>query len=48
LSPCCCGFAPLSFPAYREVLTIEAVKNPIAALPIEEQHSPVSWLNELE
>ena len=29
-------------------MTIEAIKNAIAALPLEERHSLVSWLNELE
>jgi hypothetical protein len=29
-------------------MTIEAIKNAIAALPVEERHSLVSWLNELE
>ena len=29
-------------------MTIEAIKNAIADLPLEERHSLVSWLNELE
>jgi len=29
-------------------MTMEAIKNAIAALPIEERHSLVSWLNEFE
>jgi hypothetical protein len=42
------AFARLSLSGYREVMTIEAIKNAIAALPIEERRSLVSWLNELE
>ncbi len=33
---------------YCEAMTIEAIKTAIAALPLEERHSLVSWLNELE
>lgn len=29
-------------------MTVEAIKNAIAALPLEERHSLVWWLNELE
>lgn len=29
-------------------MTIEAIKNAITALPLEERHTLVSWLNELE
>lgn len=29
-------------------MTVEAIKNAIAALPMEERHSLASWLNELE
>ncbi len=29
-------------------MTMEAIKNAIAALPLEERHSLAAWLNELE
>jgi hypothetical protein len=29
-------------------MTIEAIKNAITALPLEERHTLVLWLNELE
>ena len=29
-------------------MTVEAIKNAIAALPLEDRHSLAAWLNELE
>ena len=35
-------------PGYREVMTVEAIKDAIAGLPDEERHSLAAWLSEFE
>jgi hypothetical protein len=35
-------------PGYRGDMSVDAIKEAIAALPLEERHALASWLNELE
>ena len=42
------AFAPFFLSGYCEGMTVEAIKDAIVALPLEERQSLVSWLNELE
>ena len=39
---------PFPGPGYGGTVNIEAIKDAITALPVEERHSLATWLNELE
>ena len=42
------AFALLPFSGYRRDMSVDSIKEAIAALPLQERHALASWLNELE
>lgn len=42
------GFERFQLSGYGGSMTVDAIKDAIASLPLEERHSLAAWLNELE